>query len=124
MRVGLIGVGSMGQNHARILADMGVLAGVSDISPEAAKKVGGKYSVESFTDHESLLKKDLDAVVIVTPTSTHKKVASDAPISNTYMPETPLSSSEVSRILVPSGDHAGLLPCVMKVGSPPEAGIL
>ena len=78
MRVGVIGVGSMGQNHARILADMGVLAGVSDISPEAAKKVGGKYSVESCTDHESLLKKDMDAVVIVTPTSTHKKVASDA----------------------------------------------
>ncbi len=78
MRVGVIGVGSMGQNHARILADMGVLAGVSDISPEAAKKVGGKYSVDAFTDHTALLKKDLDAVVIVTPTTTHKAVASDA----------------------------------------------
>ncbi|MCJ7562616.1 MAG: gfo/Idh/MocA family oxidoreductase, partial [Thermoplasmata archaeon] len=32
MRIGVIGVGSMGQNHARILADMGLLAGVSDIS--------------------------------------------------------------------------------------------
>jgi UDP-N-acetylglucosamine 3-dehydrogenase len=78
MRVGVIGVGSMGQNHARILADMGILGGVSDISPEASKKVGSKYSVGSFTDYEELLKEDLDAVVIVTPTTTHKKVATDA----------------------------------------------
>jgi len=78
MRVGLIGVGSMGQNHARILADMGILEGVCDISPEAVKKVGSRYSVASFTDHRELLRGEVDAVVIVTPTTTHKKVASDA----------------------------------------------
>ena len=78
MRVGVIGVGSMGQNHARILADMGMLAGVSDISSEAAKKVADKYSVSSSTDYKELLKEDVDAVVIVTPTTTHKKVAMDA----------------------------------------------
>jgi len=42
MRVGVIGVGSMGQNHARILSEMGKLACVADISPETAKKVGAK----------------------------------------------------------------------------------
>ncbi|TFG67416.1 MAG: hypothetical protein E4H25_07480, partial [Methanomassiliicoccus sp.] len=78
MRIGVIGVGSMGQNHARILADMGLLAGVSDISPEAAKKVGDKYSVPYMTKHSDLLKGDVDAVIIVTPTTTHKKVASCA----------------------------------------------
>jgi len=78
MRIGVIGVGSMGQNHARILADMGMLAGVSDISSEAAKKVADKYSVSSSTDYKELLKEDVDAVVIVTPTTTHKKVAMDA----------------------------------------------
>ena len=78
MRIGVIGVGSMGQNHARILADMGMLAGVSDISSEAAKKVADKYSVSSSTDYKELLKEDVDAVVIVTPTTTHKKVATDA----------------------------------------------
>ncbi|MBU1158485.1 MAG: Gfo/Idh/MocA family oxidoreductase [Candidatus Thermoplasmatota archaeon] len=78
MRIGVIGVGSMGQNHARILADMGLLAGVSDISPEAAKKVGDRYSVPYMTKHSDLLKEDIDAVIIVTPTTTHKKVASCA----------------------------------------------
>ena len=43
MRIGVIGVGSMGQNHARILSEMGKLACVADASPEASKKVGEKY---------------------------------------------------------------------------------
>jgi UDP-N-acetylglucosamine 3-dehydrogenase len=78
MRVGVIGVGVMGQNHARILADMGILSCVSDISAEAAKKVAGKHSVECSGDHRDLLRQDLDAVVIVTPTATHKEIAADA----------------------------------------------
>jgi len=78
MRTGVIGVGSMGMNHARILADMGMLAGVSDISAESAKKTASKYSVPFFTGFRDLLKSDLDSVVIVTPTSTHKKIASES----------------------------------------------
>jgi len=71
-------VGSMGQNHARILSEMGKLACVADISPEAAKKVGEKYSVGHYTSYQELLKGDIDAVVVVTPTSMHEKVAIDA----------------------------------------------
>jgi len=78
MRVGVIGVGSMGQNHARILSEMGKLACVADTSPEAARRVGERYSVGRFTDYTELLKSDVDAVVVVTPTSTHEKVATDA----------------------------------------------
>ena len=71
-------MGSMGQNHARILSEMGKLASVADISPEAAKKVGEKYSVGHCTSYQELLKGDVDAVVVVTPTSTHEKIAMDA----------------------------------------------
>ena len=78
MRVGVIGVGSMGQNHARILSEMGKLACVADTSPEAAKKVGEKHSVSYFTDHQELLKGEVDAVVVVTPTNTHEKIAMDS----------------------------------------------
>jgi 3-hydroxyisobutyrate dehydrogenase-like beta-hydroxyacid dehydrogenase len=42
MRVGVIGVGSMGQNHARILSEKGVLASVSDIVPEAGLEFARK----------------------------------------------------------------------------------
>jgi UDP-N-acetylglucosamine 3-dehydrogenase len=78
MRVGVIGVGSMGQNHARILSEKGVLASVSDIAPEVSKAVGEKYSVKYHIDFREMLKSDVDAVVIVTPTSTHEKIASEA----------------------------------------------
>ena len=68
----------MGQNHARILAEMGVLASVADIAPEAAKAVGEKYSVKSYLSYQELLRSGVDAVVIVTPTSTHEKIAMEA----------------------------------------------
>ena len=78
MRIGLVGLGSMGQNHARILAEMGVLASVADTAPETAKAVGEKYSVRSYLSYQELLRSGIDAVVIVTPTSTHEKIAMEA----------------------------------------------
>jgi len=78
MRIGVIGVGSMGQNHARILSEMGKLACVADTSPDAAKRSGEKYSVRHFSDHRELLKSAVDAVVVVTPTSTHEQIAMDS----------------------------------------------
>jgi len=78
MRVGVIGVGSMGQNHARILAEKGLLASVADVIPEVAQAVGQKYGVKYYLSYQEMLRSDVDAVVVVTPTSTHEKVASDA----------------------------------------------
>jgi UDP-N-acetylglucosamine 3-dehydrogenase len=78
MRVGVIGVGSMGQNHARILAENGLLDCVSDIVPEISKTVAEKHSVKRFLSHQELLKSGVDAVIIVTPTVTHEKIAREA----------------------------------------------
>ena len=78
MRVGVIGVGSMGQNHARLLAQNGMLTAVADIVPEAARAVAERYSVKHYLSYQELLKTDVDAVVIVTPTGTHQKIAEDA----------------------------------------------
>ena len=78
MRVGVIGVGSMGQNHARLLAEKGMLAAVADVVPEAARQVGERYSVKHYLSYQELLKSDVDSVVVVTPTSTHEKIAQEA----------------------------------------------
>ena len=78
MRVGVIGVGSMGQNHARILAERGELAGVVDVSPGVAKSVGDRYSVKHYMSYQELLQSDVEAVIVVTPTITHEKIAADA----------------------------------------------
>jgi len=68
----------MGQNHARILAERGDLAGVVDVSPAVAKATGEKYSVKHYLSYQEMLKGDIDAVIVVTPTITHEKIATDA----------------------------------------------
>ncbi len=78
MKIGVIGVGSMGQNHVRILNEMGMLAGIADAVPDVARSVAAKYSVPSHTDYRELLATDAEAVIVVTPTTTHLEVATDA----------------------------------------------
>jgi UDP-N-acetylglucosamine 3-dehydrogenase len=78
MRIGVIGVGSMGQNHARILAEMRMLAMVADTVPDVAKTMGARFAVPHHTDYHEVLRSDVDAVIVVTPTGTHKAVATDA----------------------------------------------
>ncbi len=44
LRMGVIGVGSMGQNHARIYSEMGCLEGVYDAFPESAERISRKLN--------------------------------------------------------------------------------
>ena len=77
IRVGVIGVGTMGGHHARIYSALEEveLVGVADINELAAANVAAKYHTEAFNDCEHLLKCDLDAVTIAVPTSLHKEIA-------------------------------------------------
>ena len=111
MKVGVIGVGSMGQNHARILSEMGVLEGVADVAPAVAKSVGKRFSVERFTDYREMLKRDFDAVTIVTPTNTHRKIASDAIARGKHvLLEKPMTGSSADlRTLVSSADRGNVV---------------
>lgn len=79
LRVGVIGAGAMGQNHIRNYAQMErvQLVGIADPDPQKAE-LAKQYGVEFYTDYKELLKKDLDAVSIVVPTTLHAKVALDA----------------------------------------------
>jgi predicted dehydrogenase len=72
----VVGVGHLGQHHARILAGLpGVeLVGVADASPEQAKAVADRLGTTPYTDVEPLLDR-VDAVSVVTPTVHHHAVA-------------------------------------------------
>lgn len=78
LRVGVVGVGSMGQNHARLyslpLTQNSKLVGVADGDPARAKEIGEKYGVPYYSDYHDLLGK-VDAVSIAVPTTLHYKVA-------------------------------------------------
>jgi len=77
LRMGVIGVGSMGQNHARIYAEMGCLEGVYDAFAESAQRISRKLDTTAYPDVTSLLEK-VDALSICTPTTTHYETARQA----------------------------------------------
>lgn len=78
LKLGIIGVGSMGKNHARIAASLsGVrLAGIADVNAAAAEEVAKQFEVQAFQGYKSLLP-EVEAVCIVTPTGTHLEIARD-----------------------------------------------
>ena len=72
LRVGLIGLGRMGQNHLRVLSLLkGVeLAFIADADLDVAQRLGHQFDVPGVSDVNPLLD-SVDAVVICTPTVTH-----------------------------------------------------
>lgn len=75
IRAGVVGVGSLGQHHARIYANTeGVkLTCVADIS-EKCKEIADKYGAIFFNDYRKILNM-VDVVSIAVPTSLHYKIA-------------------------------------------------
>lgn len=79
LNVGVIGVGMMGQNHARVYSEIAKLVGVADSDEEALSRVSKRINVKGYVDYRDLLQiEDLDAVSISSPTSTHFEMASAA----------------------------------------------
>ena len=76
LRAGVIGVGHLGQHHARVYAEMdGVdLVGVVDTDPSRAREVAGRFGVEALPGPEPLLGR-VDAVSVATPTKDHLAAA-------------------------------------------------
>lgn len=72
LKVGLVGLGRMGQNHLRVLSMLkGVeLAYLADADAALAKRLGAVHGVPHLDDIKAPFP-DADAVVICTPTVTH-----------------------------------------------------
>lgn len=77
IRMAVIGVGHLGQHHARILAGLPdvELVGVVDANPQQARTIAGRLGTRVFAAPEELLGQ-VDAVSVVTPTLYHHSVAS------------------------------------------------
>jgi len=74
----VIGVGHLGQHHARILAGMPdvELVGVADANPEQARMIAAKLGTTPYDDAAQLVSR-VDAVSVVTPTVHHHAVAAE-----------------------------------------------
>jgi len=80
LNAAVIGVGSMGYNHARVYSELENtnLVSVSDTDNERAQKVSDDFSCNHYTSHKDMLKKEsIDLLTISVPTQYHKLVALD-----------------------------------------------
>jgi predicted dehydrogenase len=77
--VGVVGAGSLGFHHIRILRDVddAYLVGFFEERPERAAAVSSELGVKSYGDLASLLD-EVDAVTIVVPTPSHFEIAKQA----------------------------------------------
>jgi predicted dehydrogenase len=80
LKAAVIGVGSIGQNHARVYREMdgAELVGVADANAGSATKIGNRLNVPFYTDVNQLLEEQKpDLVSISVPTSLHFNVGMD-----------------------------------------------
>lgn len=110
LRVGLIGAGSMGANHARVIAasTRARLAVVVDADPERAGALAHGAGARTSTGVEDVL--GCDAVVVASATESHPEIAAtllDAGVP--VLVEKPLASdlADVER-MVKSSDAVGV----------------
>jgi predicted dehydrogenase len=78
IKVGVVGVGSLGQHHARVYAEMpqAELVGVYDANKRRAAKHARKNGTRAFDTIEALAA-EIEAASIVVPTDIHRAVAGD-----------------------------------------------
>ena len=77
LTVAVIGVGSMGRNHARVYSELpeARLVGVADSDPATASRVGQTFGVPGYQDYRQMLEKICpQAVSISVPTALHEEV--------------------------------------------------
>ena len=77
-KVGIIGVGRMGQYHLNIISNLPDvnLIGISDLNKERLTELSYKFNVDGYDNYKKLIKK-CDALFIATPTSTHYEYAKE-----------------------------------------------
>ena len=78
IKVAVLGLGYMGQNHTRILSSLPNvdLVAICDADNTKNSELSQKYKVRSYTKVEDLIKKEkLDAIFICLPTTFHYKAS-------------------------------------------------
>jgi len=81
LKAAVIGVGAMGQHHARVYDQMlaAQLVGVADADPDAGDRVAGLHHTLAYEDYRRLLDEAKpDVVTVAVPTEFHRRVALDA----------------------------------------------
>src|SRR3954453_17849870 len=112
VRLGVIGVGIMGSNHARVLADLSGVKVVGIADPGASHRglLAQIVGCEVCDDVEELLGLDIDAAVIAAPTHLHHDIALACIKRGVHvLVEKPIASNiEEGRAIVAAAERAGV----------------
>jgi hypothetical protein len=112
LRLGVVGVGVMGYNHARVLAEMpGVaLVGVADPDDKQADFVRRTVGCAAVPDIRDLLALGVDAISIAAPTHLHRSIALTAIGRGVHvLVEKPIASSvDEGREIIGAARRAGV----------------
>lgn len=117
LRIGVAGVGHLGAIHARLWSEHeGItFAGVFDVDRERAMSIAAGHGVRAFESYDELLGA-VDAISLVTPTSTHAALGLEAlragvhcfiekPITATHSEAAPLIKEAAERGLALQVGH-------------------
>src|ERR1044071_7514234 len=112
LRVGVVGVGVMGSNHARVFAGLPgtELVGVADPDRKQAEFVARTLGCVAVADVGELIDRDVDAITIAAPTHLHRDIALACIARGIHvMVEKPIASSvEEGREIINAARRAGL----------------
>ncbi|NJF25179.1 UDP-N-acetylglucosamine 3-dehydrogenase [Thermococcus sp. Bubb.Bath] len=115
LRVGVVGVGMMGQHHVRVYSELAKegkveLVGIADANFERAKELAKKYGTTPYADYRELVKEKLDAVSIAVPTSLHREVALEFIKAGTsVLVEKPIADTiENGQTIIKAAEEAGV----------------
>jgi predicted dehydrogenase len=116
IRMGVIGVGNMGQHHARVLSFLKdvELVGVADVNVDRGLDTASKHRVRYFEDYHELLPL-VDAVCIAVPTRLHFDVGTTCLKSGTHvLIEKPIAATiaEAESLV----NTAAEFDCILQVG--------
>lgn len=116
LKIGVIGVGNMGQHHVRILSLLKdiELVGVSDVNLERGIEIASQYQTH-FYEHYAEMLPDVDAVCIAVPTKVHYEVGSNCLKAGVHvLIEKPIAASiSEAESLVNLAAETG---CILQVG--------
>lgn len=112
LRVGVIGVGVMGSNHARVFAGLSGIQLVGVADPDRAQRdlVTRALGCPAVSEVDALLDLGVDAVTIAAPTHLHHRIALNCMSRGIHvMVEKPIASSvEEGREIIAAARRAGV----------------
>lgn len=116
LRIGVIGVGNMGQHHTRVLSLLKdvELVGISDVNVERSLDIASKYRVRFFENYLEMLP-HVDAVCVAVPTRLHHQVGLDCLGAGVHvLIEKPIAASiSEAESLVNAAAESN---CILQVG--------